>query len=168
MKESKGLNLKQGNGKENGWLTIIRHVGRVSWLPISLHYGFTNSRVIEDSCGRIARVNVACRVTIRPHLLFLGNGTSRPGRVTEPCKHSIIIVVRENTGLSSGSRLVDSSARRRVALKIMTACVLRFLFSSFPPALSLFPTFVFSIPKLLFPRFFFVTLTLCGKSSFLG
>lgn len=38
---------------------------------------FTSFRVIEDSCGRIARVNVACRVTIWPHLLFLGNGTSR-------------------------------------------------------------------------------------------
>lgn len=136
---------------------------------------FTNSRVIEDSCGRIARVNVACRVTIRPHLLFLGNGTSwdRPGRATEPCKHSIIIVVRENTGLSSGSstrRLVYSSARRRVALKIMTARALRLRFLSLPfPRTLLSPTSVFSIPKAAvskLPRFFFVTS--CGKSGFPG
>lgn len=46
----------------------------------------------------------------------------RAGRTSEPCKHSIIIVVRENTDLSSISRLVGSAPLvLRVALKIMTA-----------------------------------------------
>lgn len=117
--------------QETKWMTEQLLV-TLAMLPSS----FTSFRVIEDSCGRIARVNVACRVTIWPHLLFLGNGTSR---ADEPCKHSIIIVVRENTDLSSISRLVGSAPLvLRVALKIMTAraSMLRLLPPLPPPFLS--------------------------------
>lgn len=71
----------------------------------------------------------------------------RAERTSEPCKHSIIIVVRENTGLSSVSRLVGSAPLvLRVALKIMMARASmsrlpsRFLslFSAFSPWLHLF------------------------------
>lgn len=133
--------------QETKWMTEQLLV-TLAMLPSS----FTSFRVIEDSCGRIARVNVACRVTIWPHLLFLGNGTSR---ADEPCKHSIIIVVRENTDLSSISRLVGSAPLvLRVALKIMTAraSMLRLLPPLSPPS----PLLVVLFHRTL-PRFFFVT-----------
>lgn len=79
----------------------------------------------------------------------------RAGRTSEPCKHSIIIVVRENTDLSSISRLVGSAPLvLRVALKIMTAraSMLRLLPPLSPPS----PLLVVLFHRTL-PRFFFVT-----------
>lgn len=79
----------------------------------------------------------------------------RAGRTSEPCKHSIIIVVRENTDLSSISRLVGSAPLvLRVALKIMTAraSMLRLLPPLPPPS----PLLVVLFHRTL-PRFFFVT-----------
>ena len=84
----------------------------------------------------------------------------RAGRTSEPCKHSIIIVVRENTDLSSISRLVGSAPLvLRVALKIMTACasILRLLASpSLSPPSSL-PLLVVPFHRRTLLRFFFVT-----------
>lgn len=81
----------------------------------------------------------------------MGRAVGTDERASEPCKHGIIIVVRENTGLSSVSRLVGSAplVLLRVALKIMTAraSMLRppFPFSVFP---HFHPTSFISVPSL--------------------